>query len=175
MNIGIIRTSLKADRFRLKERLEMTGIQILQTIDRATNPPSLIFFGSDDQVLSAFKEADALGSDYTINLTHMRDINPKLIQIIKDQKKFIRSSQAIGIFETSGPEAVLAAANTVLLFDGIELAEIQLAASPTEKSLFVVTGQSDLIDKAFDSAKVICQSTHFSIPGWVQSPEWRNS
>jgi len=177
MNIGIIRTAVKADRFKLKEHIEETGVQVLHTIDQATNPPSLIFFGNDDQVLSAFKKADELGSDYTKNLTHMRDINPKLVQIIKEQRKFIRSTQAmaIGIFETFGPEAILASANSVLLFDDIDMIEIQLAASPMVKSLFVIAGQSDIIEKAFDSAKVICQSTHFSIPGWVQSPDWRSS
>jgi len=51
------------------------------------------------------------------------------------------------------------------MFDGIELAEIQLASMPNEKSLVVITGDKKLIESVLESAEMICEKTHFTVPG----------
>jgi len=164
MNIGIIRISTKADRYRLKQTIESTGVQVVQTIDSASMPPTIVFVGTEDQMLMAFKQAESLGVEYAKVLTHIREVSPKLIKALKEGPKF-KPGQPFGILETAGPEAILACANLAAMFDGIELAEIQLASMPNEKSLVVITGDKKLIESVLESAEMICEKTHFTVPG----------
>ena len=88
MNIGIIRISTKADRYRLKQTIESTGVQVVQTIDSASMPPTIVFVGTEDQMLMAFKQAESLGAEYAKVLTHIREVSPKLIKALKEGPKF---------------------------------------------------------------------------------------
>jgi len=87
-----------------------------------------------------------------------------LIKTLKESPKF-KPGQPFGVLETAGPEAILACANLAAMFDGIELAEIQLTSMPNEKSLVVITGDKKLIESVLESAEMVCEKTQFKVPG----------
>lgn len=171
MSIGIIKAGHKSDRFKIKEAVEKAGCIIIKTVDIATAPTLLIFVGADDQITTAFKNAESLSGEGSRTFTHLRDISPKLCTLLVEQPRAKLQGSA-GIFETDGIEALLSAANIMTIFEDIELEEIQLSGNPFEKSIFVITGPKKSVEDALESAKIISQSAHFTLHGNI-APEGR--
>ncbi len=164
MNIGIIRVGQDTDVQRLIVALREI-VTVLPTCDTGN---AVIFCGDDNVVLEAFRRAELHDTGLTKSFTHMRDIDPRLIRAIIEGKKLQRG-RFFGVFETVGLEAALSAANVALMFDAVEIAEIQLFSATGEKSFFVLTGDKASVLEAIGSAKIICMQTHTTLP----TKEWR--
>jgi hypothetical protein len=171
MSIGIIKAGLRSDRFKIKEAVELAGCIIVKTVDFSTAPTLVIFLGTDDQIISAFKNAESVSGEGTRTFTHLRDISLKLVNVLKDQPRTrFQGAAYTGIFETDGLEVLLSAANIMTIFEDVELVEIQLSGNPFEKSVFVISGTKKAVEEALESAKIISQSAHFTLQGNTQSP-----
>lgn len=174
MSIGIIKAGQKSDRFKIKEAIEMAGCVMVKTVDAATAPTLVIFVGTDDQIMTAFKNAESVSGEGNRTFTHLRDISPKLVAFLKEQPRAKFVGGSIGIFETDGIEVLLSAANIMAILEDVELIEIQLSGNPFEKSIFVITGISKkAVEDALESAKIISQTTHFTLQGKMQSLDGR--
>lgn len=173
MSIGIIKAGQRSDRFKIKEAIEMAGCIMAKTIDIATAPTLVVFIGADDQIMTAFKNAESVCGEGTRTFTHLRDISPKLTALLRDQPRAKFQGGSTGIFETDGLEVLLSAANIMTIFDDVELTEIQLSGNPFEKSVFVISGSKKAVEEALESAKIISQSAHFTLQGNAQSPDGR--
>ncbi len=166
MNIGIIRIGRNNDIKKFIVSLKEI-VTILPTTDVSN---AVIFYGNDDAVLEAFKIAELQDNGLSKSFTHMRDIDPRLIKAVIENKRLMKGS-FFGILETSGFETIISAANVALMFNNVEIAEIQLLPTHGEKSFFVLVGDTNSVTEAINSAKLISMQTYNTL----YSKEWRSN
>jgi hypothetical protein len=166
VNIGIIRISRNND----IKKLIISLKEIVTVLPTTNTGNTVIFYGDDDAVLEAFKVAELQDNGLSKSFTHMRDIDPRLIKAIIENKRLVKGG-FYGILETSGFETIITAANVALMFNNVEIAEIQLLPTHGEKSFFVLVGDKKSVTEAINSAKLISMQTYNTL----YSKEWRSN
>jgi hypothetical protein len=162
MDIGIILTSGKADRFRIRETLSKSGTKMISTIDRSLLPPKIVIYGDEDQILKSFEKMSNLPAKEVQSIAHIRGVSQKTINALVNPR-IVTRAEFTGVFETVGIQATIVALNAALEVQGVEASEVQLSGGTGTRSLFVLFGRKSAVEKALLVAKNISHSTHISL------------
>lgn len=162
MDIGIILTSARSDRLKIKDLLAKSGIRIIPTIDKSLLPPKIIVYGDEDQLLRSFQKLAEFCSKELVSFAHLRGISQRTINALTNPK-IITRAEYTGIFETLGLQTIIMALNSALEVQGVESSEVQLSGSTSGKSLFVLFGKKSAVENAMQTAKNISNTTFISL------------
>jgi len=131
---------------------------VLPTVGYTQIPSLVVFYCNQDAVGSI---VDKLSNKVTsINkISEIRNVEKPILNYIKKPSDTIVTKDFTGIIESKGIEAIISSASTVMHTDGIQMHHIYLSNNPFQYSMYVFSGDKDIVEKTLNSAKTLLEST----------------